>query len=349
MIIRYPNQVLFCTTGDSISRQESGDFYQLNRIQDYSLDISVPYYQGITTDNKVIYQTINRPTATLGINYLNSDLNNELAIGFLTGTTQSAFADLNTEKNYYIRFSKEGVDAIGDSTQNNNVIGLGNGLLNSYSVSAAVGNELKTSLNYEFLEVKSYTGTSNQQSVGFNHETQNFDTGKFTLPTANSGINYISGQAITAISHKDIILNFSTGNCFGIQITGANSCYLQNFNLAVNFNRSRILELGKKYPVIRPIIYPIEIDLSAEAILNGLGEDFTSNYFCSTGNYNVELIVQKQTSCYSKQRLYTVQINGLKLERQTFNASLGGPNSINLGFKGLIANNFDSGNNIWIV
>ncbi len=351
MILKYNNQVLFCSSGDSNSVQDiSGSLIQLSRIQDYSLDISYPYYQGTDLNNNTILQAIARPSATLGLNYYPTNLNNELVFGFTTGTGQGAFSNLNSEKNFYVRFSREGYDAINSTNQSDSVLGFGNGVINSYSLSTAVGNPLQGNINWEFLEIRSYTGVSGQNLPSFDHNNQDFNTGKFTIFQGNSSYQTgVSGQNIAIIAQKDLALSFSTGNCMGIQLTGENSCYLQNFNLALNFNRAHILELGKKYPTNRDIIYPIEFDFSVEAVLNTINDDATSNYFCTNQKYNILLNCKKYTSCSEFYNIFNIAINGLKLERQTFNANLSGPNTVSLSFKGLIANNFDLNNNIFII
>lgn len=351
MILKYNNQVLFCSSRDSNSVQDiSGSLIQLSRIQDYSLDISYPYYQGTDLNNNTILQAISRPSATLGLNYCPTNLNNELVFGFVTGSDQGAFSNLNSEKNLFVRFSREGYDAINSTNQSDLVLGFGNGVINSYSLSTAVGNPLQSNTSWEFLEIRSYTGVSGQNLPSFNHNNQDFNTGKFTIFQGNSSYQTgISGQNIAVIAQKDLMLSFSTGNCMGIQLTGENSCYLQNFNLALNFNRAHVLELGKKYPTNRDILYPIEFDFSAEAVLNNINEDATSNYFCSNQKYNILLNCKKYTSCSNYYNIFNLAINGLKLERQTFNANLSGPNTVSLSFKGLISNSFDLNNNIFII
>lgn len=350
MVIRSNNQSLFCSSGDSFSNQEiSGSLIQLNRIQDYSLDMTIPYFGVNNLENNSFYQSVSRPTATLGLNYSISNLSNESAFGFNFGTGQSFFSNLNTEKNIYVKFVPLGYDVIGYLGQGY-TLGFGNGVITSYSMSATVGSELKANTNFEFLEVQSYTGSSGQNVPTFDHNTQSFESGLFNIPIILSDYNTgISGQNISIIGNKDLVLSFSTGNCIGIDITGQNSCYIQNFNLAVNFNRSYINELGKKYPSSRPILYPIELEFQCEAVLNeSWNKDSLSDYFCSNRKYNINLLAKKYINCTNHYNIFNLYINGLILDKQTFNASYVGPNTVNLGFKTIISNNFDLNNNIWI-
>lgn len=345
MIVKSHNQLLYCSSGNSNSNQTiSGSLIPLSRIQDYSLDINYPYYQGTDLNNNIISQNINRTTATLGLNYFPIDLKNEFIFGFYSGTGQSTFSSLDEEKNIFIRFSQFGFDANLSNKTTDYCLGLGNGVINSYSLSTAIGNPLQSNINWEFLNIQSYTGCSGQNVPTFNHNTQELSTGKFTLFAGNSFVE----NSISIIRDRDITLSFSTGTCMGIQLTGANSCYVQNFNLALNFDRSQILELGKKYPSERNILYPINYDFSTEVVMNGLTEDNISDYFCENKKYNILLNCRKQIECTGNSSLFNIFINGLKLERQTFNANLSGPNTISLSFKGLIANSFDLDNNIWI-
>ena len=345
MIIKAHNQLLYCSIGNSNSDQTiSGSLIPLSRIQDYSLDISYPYYQGTTLSNQAISQSISRSTATLGLNYYPTDLRNELIFGFNLGTGQCVFSNLNQEKNIFIRFSKFGYDGSISNDPTDYCLGLGNGIINSYSLSTAIGNPLQSNINWEFLNVQSYTGCSGQNVPTFNHETQEFNSDLFTLFAGNS----LAENPISIIKDRDITLSFSTGTCMGIQLTGADSCYVQNFNLALNFDRSQILELGKKYPTERNVLYPINFDFSTEVVMNGLTEDNVSEYFCENKKYNILLNCRKQIGCTGSSSLFDISINGLKLERQTFNANLSGPNTVSLSFKGLIANSFDLDNNIWI-
>lgn len=86
-----------------------------------------------------------------------------------------------------------------------------------------------------------------------------------------------------------------------------------------------------------------------EAVLNTINDDATSNYFCTNQKYNILLNCKKYTSCSEFYNIFNIAINGLKLERQTFNANLSGPNTVSLSFKGLITNSFDSENNIFVI
>lgn len=346
MIFKSHNQLLYCSSGNSNSDQSiSGSLIPLSRIQDYSLDISYPYYQGTTLSNQSISQAISRPIATLGLNYYPTDLRNEFLFGFQSGTGQCSFGDLDSEKNIFVRFSKFGYNATLSNDSDDYCLGLGNGVINSYSLSTAVGNPLQSNINWEFLNVQSYTGVSNQNLPSFNHDNQLFNSGVFSLFSNYSDLDPSSNQ-VAIIKDRDATISFSTGTCMGIQLLGENSCYLQNFNLAVNFDRTKITEFGKKYTSERNIIYPIHFDFSVEAVLNELNEDSTYNYFCSDKKYNILLNIRKQIGCTGSSSLFNLSINGLKLERQTFNANLSGPNTVNLGFKGLISNNFDLNNNI---
>ena len=117
---------------------------------------------------------------------------------------------------------------------------LPSGALNSYSLSASVGDIVKTSYAFECVNY----GVSNTS-------------------TPKSGTNYDNGVVI-----NDGI-SLSTINLSGIGISGIN---IQNVTLSINIERSAVMELGSRFPVSRQIT-------NAEASLqfNGFIEGFTNS------------------------------------------------------------------------
>lgn len=345
MIFRYNNQALYNSLGDSASVQDinigQGSVNQISRVQDISLDISIPYYQGTSLENNVIMDNISTSIATLGFNFLPSALTNYQRFALFSFSGGGALDNnlkLNEERNYYIRFNQDR-DLVGNSSLTDNVIGLGNGVITSFSLGGSVNNLLKSHMELEFLEVKSYTGVSGQMTPNFRHDTQQFDTGNFFYLQPAIAQN---GAGIAALKSNDISLNFSTGDCFALSLTGDNSCYLQSFNIAVNINRTAVLELGKKYPTIRPVIFPIEVNVQTEAIVSHLSEDQISSYFCDGRTYDISITANTRTcSGVSDSIPLTVDIKDLKLERQSFNSSLNGPLTVSLSWKTLIGNYSD--------
>jgi hypothetical protein len=141
-------------------------------------------------------------------------------------------------------------------------------------------------------------------------------------------------------------MEFPSGSAFAIALEDSNNCYLQNFNLSINFNRDKITELGSIYPKNRPVIYPIEIGLQAEALMNQYKIDKLSTLLCNNTGFDINIILKQPCSQAIAAKFI---LKGLKLESQSVSSSLSGPQTASFTWRGFISNPFSLTNNLFIL
>lgn len=348
-MFRFLQQTLYCSSGTPETNQSiSGGIIQLSRIQSVDLDISYNRSSQSYLNENVENILIERPFVNLSFEYLTNATRNERAVGFQVDGWHSAFWLLNNEKNFYISNENDVVDANLSSSSTKSVIGIGNALINGYSVSASVGDIFKSTITAQGLNAVSYTGNSGQLNPAINPITATQLSNLFSLTQASplistSSLN--SANDLIAIGAKDLVMQFPSGSVFATVMTGTNGCLLQNFNLAFSIDRNDAKPLGAAYPTNRRITYPIHVTLSADAILNTYALDALTRVNCADSGYDLNIILMQP--CTTSPAV-EYRLRGLKLQSQHIKSAINDFTTVSFNWEAMVGNLNDSGNNVFI-
>jgi hypothetical protein len=197
---------------------------------------------------------------------------------------------------------------------------------------------------FECLTSFVYSGQSGNQIPAINYTDGSQVTGVFSLPpvsvqyTAPNPAGYLStgsSNYVSALAYDELIMTFPNATPFGVTLTGDQSCYLQSFNCSIGIDRFPMKTMGYTYPSARPIVYPIHIELSAEAIVSSYQADQLQRISClGTGNW-INIIVKQPCS---NATLFGLYFTGLQLMSQEFVNTIGNRDVVSFQWKGIISN-----------
>jgi hypothetical protein len=348
-MLRFSQHALFCSSGLYSSNQiVSGGVDQLSRVQSTNLSLSWPRIDETYLNESVERARNGRPNVNLTYEYLATAGYNEQIIGLVTDGVNSAFWNLNQEKNYFVLAKDAFTDANLDSGSSQKVIGIGQALLNGYSIAASAGDLVKTTCTLEALNLLMFTGNSGQNPAVVYQNGQSFSGGVVIPPAQNLVYSQSSNPAndIVALGAKDLIMEFPSGSVFGTLISGTNACQLQSFTLAFSISRNQAKPLGFAYPNERRVNFPIIVELSADAFLEQYQIDALNTQSCFDSGHNINILVKQPCSDLLALEFY---LKGLKLDSQQINTSTQSNfSTVSFTWKGLIGNLNDSGNNVYI-
>ena len=337
--IIYQSEALYAgpspATGNHFEDQatESGTLVkQLHRIQtaNYSFNIArtdVNQFGELAAIDRVILES---PTVSLDFSYLLNGLKNEEILGFgpLNSATVSCISGIlnktSDERNYFIRTTAEGADALGvaSSASNQSVIGIGNGFVTSYSSEASVGNFPTVTLNVEALNMSFDSAVTGKHIPAVNP----------TDGTKITGINYallpavssVGATGISALRPGDITLDipYTEG---GVSITDAK---IQSYTLSFDLAREPLQKLGSKFAFAREITFPVTVNLSIDALVGDLTTGNLADIIGLDKNYDLTITL-KNTDNTPQVRYY---LRRAKLDSQEFSSSIGDNKSVTLNF-----------------
>lgn len=270
------------------------------------------------------YEMITRPRVVMDLSYIFNSGINENLIGFNVGGGASALTTVNEERNYYLVVNQDNHELKGYSGYNNIVLAVGNAILNSYTLSAGVGKMTTINASMEGLNLVIQPSGSGQPLPSIYKESGTYPTGTYTLPALNfTASNYFEGGP------GNIVLTFDSGCAIGTLLSGNESCPLQNFSFSVNMPRQEMRDIDWAYPNVRPVKYPIQISISADAYLNNLQNDSLNKFLCADSGLNFN--VAFKSSCVDQDDFH-FQFAGAKLNSQVFTQRVGGYNQVSLNW-----------------
>lgn len=341
------NVALFVSSGDCFSTQTGfKDIEQLSRIQ--SCDFSIDMNRDLVQYTDLSFNDIRNkpPIVNFNYNYLVTNGDNEKKIGFLLkGTGDSIFKNLNIEKNVYFVASENNKEVNYSNFDNCNIFGLGNCLINEYLVSAEVGRFVVSNINGQALNVNSYTGLPiNLNSPALNQDGE-FYNNKFSIYSGNSFFkdNGDFSEQISALTHGDVMMELPIDFGFATDMSGSNSCLIQNFTLRINFQRDENYIIGK-YSPNRQMKMPIAVELSADVILTKLQADSLKRD-CSDKAKDIKIIIKKPCTDLLAIEYF---IKGLKLTTSSFSSSISNRLLGSFTWKGYISDFNSKENNLYI-
>lgn len=362
--IIYQSEALYVgpspASGSHFSSGNSGEnlVNQLQRIQtaNYSFTVDrtdVNQFGQLAAIDRVI---LTSPTVALDFSYILANLANEYNLGFYvqtgSGSASSAISGILNktadEKNYFIKTTPEGTDAVNNTNTGETVgvIGIGNGFITSYSTEGSVGNFPTTTINVEGLNMAFQKGTTGNYIPAVNPADGTEITGNlYALATTTQNTASNSGvTGISALRPGDITLSLPT--TIGADTATFN---IQSYTLSFDLSRTPIERLGSKFAFAREIDFPVTVSLSVDAQVTDLTTGTLANIICSDSSvYNPVITIKKPECGASTTTVARYELKGAKLDSQEFSSDIGANKSVTLNFSAQIGGPQDTNNGLFI-
>ena len=331
---------------------------QLQRIQtaNYSFTVDrtdVNQFGQLAAIDRVI---LTNPTVSLDFSYINSSLANEHDLGFTiaSGNTDSSVSAISgflnktsDERNYFIRTTPEGTDAVGftdGSATNNGVIGIGNAFLTSYSTEGSVGNFPTTTVNVEGLNMNFQNGISGNFVPAVNPVNGQALSNYYQLAQAVQNVGIGSGSAISALRPGDITLSLSNTLASGVDV---NTMNVQSYTLSFDLGRTPIQRLGNKFAFTREIDFPLTVTLSVDAQVTTMNAGNLANLVVDdSATYNPSITIKSPSDSNLTMAKYILK--GAKLDSQEYTSDVGSNKSVSLTFSAQVGGPQDTANGLFI-
>lgn len=334
----YPTKTVWITSGTASTDQTvSGSIVQLSRIQgaDWSALYTLRDNVYVDAGVEAYYPLPNG--IDLSLRWLHTNGRNEAALGLAKFDEQGALVlGLDDEYNTYISIEDTpNVDSIGASpSASRMVIGLAQGVMTSYEISASVGGFVQANAEVNYLTATVYTGSSGQRAPTVNAQNGDQLTGLFVLPVAQPQYDPTSDNPIDnvpAIAARDMVMMFPVNSPFAVVYTGQQACYLQSFTLNLGIERREVKPLGYVYPKARPVGYPIQVSLNTEAIVSRYQADQLNRISCTSTGYNINVVVKQPCSNLT---MFGFYLNNLQIESQSFTSNIGPFDTVSTKWRG---------------
>jgi len=338
--IIYQSEALYAgpspATGDHFSGGNIGNnsVNQLQRVQsaNYSFNIArqdVNQFGELAAIDRVILES---PTVSLDFSYLLNSLGNEELIGFSPLDTDqvsciSGILNKTTdERNYFIRTVAEGNDALGVGTgaANQNVIGIGNGFVTSYSTEGSVGAFPTVTVNVEALNMAFDAGVTGNHIPAVLPADGSKITGK--LYALNSVVTSQAATGVSALRPGDITVDLSAYGEGGVTI---NDAKIQSYTLSFDLARDPLQKLGSKFAFAREITFPVTVSMSVQALLGDLTTGNLADIVTNDKNYDISVALKHPTTSAIQAKYF---LKRAKLDSQEFSSSIGDNKSVTLNF-----------------
>ena len=331
---------------------------QLQRIQtaNYSFNVErtdVNQYGQLAAIDRVI---LNSPTVSLDFSYLLGNLSNENILGLTiaSGSSDSTVSAISgflnktsDERNYFIRTTPEGTDAVGltsNSSNDNGVIGIGNGTITSYSTEGSVGNFPTTTINVEGLNMNFQKGISGNFVPAVNPVNGSALQNYYQLSQATQNVGVGSGIAISALRPGDVTLSLSNSLASGVDV---NSMNIQSYTLSLDLGRTPIQRLGNKFAFTREIDFPLTVSLSVEAQVTEMNAGNLANLVSDdSATFTPSITIKSPND--SNLTMAKFLLKGAKLDSQEYSTDIGSNKSVTLTFSSQIGGPQDTNNGLFI-
>jgi hypothetical protein len=342
----YQSEALYAgpspATGNHFSAGNVGtnNVNQLQRVQtcNYSFNIArtdVNQFGELAAIDRVILES---PTVSLDFSYILGSLVNEDVLGFapLDSFDVTCISGIlnktQDERNYFIRTTAEGADAkgVGSGVANQNVIGIGNGFITSYSTEASVGNFPTVTVNVEGLNMQFDAGVTGNHIPAVIPTDGSKITGKlYALPNYVSDIGSTTVGALSALRPGDI--TFDLGQVQGgVTIADAK---IQSYTLSFDLAREPLQKLGSKFAFAREITFPVTVNLSIDAQVGDLTTGSLADIITNDRDYDLQINLKHPVSGTNQ---VSYRLEKAKLDSQEFSSSIGANKSVTLNFSSQI-------------
>ena len=362
---------------------------EINRVQDmsYNLEVTRTDINEFGQLAALSREVTEPPTVSLDFSYYLTDGTQEANLGFdlnqysalplasATPMTAGILGGTGEEKNYYIVTVPEGEDVHGNTLDaaDHGVIGIGNGFITSYGISAAVGELATASVSVEASNImfkNDISSTFTNPSVDVDSTTgQRFsNTVSFNGVTSSDGdIKDNTNTEITALRPGDIAIDFdavgwldgtksvgdlSTGGALlsgtgGTAPATKTAAHIQNVSLDVPIGRSPLNRLGNHYAFARKVDFPVNMTLSASALATDFVDGSLDGLICG-GEQKRDIAIIMKSRCGESTPMVFVMKNAI-LDTQAFSASIGDNKTVDLTFSSQVGGANDSNNGIFLL
>jgi len=389
----YQSESLFVSningTSGSAKNIVASDVKEINRVQDmsYNLEVSRTDINEFGQLAALSREVTEPPTVSLDFSYYITDGTQESSLGFNINTTgkntfpvsnadpftKDLLTGTNEEKNYYVVTVPEGEDVHHSSQKvgqsDHGVIGIGNGFITSYGISAAVGELATASVSVEGSNIV----FKNDISSAFDNPAINVEsttgsrianTVDLTQVSSNDGNIQVGGDEVFAIRPGDIYIDFDAKGYLGsgeagkLGVGGAvlpgvdetkakTGIHVQNVSLEVPVGRSPLNRLGSLYPFSRKVDFPVNMTLSVSALMTEFSDGSLDGLLCGSEQKR-DIAIVLNTRCGAKNALVYVMKNAI-LDTQAFSASIGDNKTVDLTFSSQVGGANDSENGIFVI
>jgi hypothetical protein len=251
------------------------------------------------------------------------------------------------EKNYFIKTSTEGTDAIDNSETSSWVIALGNGFISSYSTTAAVGGFPTSDVTIEALNMIAVNGTSGKYIPAVNPTDGTVITGYFyqiptgTTSVSNTAIGTAAGNQLSVLRPGDITFNLGldsiTDGSAGMFLES--DLKVQNYTLSFNLTREDLNKLGSKYAYAKTITFPVQATMSVTAMVG----EFQTGDLVKIVDSNTTFSPRVSLKLPGSSTIVAdFQLKGAKLDNQDISSSIGPNKSVTMNFVSQIGSSEDT-------
>jgi len=359
--IIYQSEALYAgKTGDASPQQ-------LHRVQDVSHSVEVTRTD-VNEFGKLAAlsrEVIESPTVSLDFSYFVVDGFNEASglgltvQGHNSSVATSALSGImkensdDAERNYYILTTPEGSDASDGSANygdgaDNGVIGVGNGYITSYGMTASVGEIPSASVSVEASNLRFDTASSGIQNPAINVEDGSAVVGTVDIPTSTTGT-----LSAAALRPGDVTIDFGSDNLQmggailpGMTVTTESTANVQNFSIDLPLGRTPLNRIGNIFPFSRELDFPINATMSVTANLTDIASGTLRDLLCSDASKRDITVTMKNRCGGADSVIYTMK--GAQLDSQNMSATIGDNKSVDLTFSTQIGGPSDTENGIFI-
>lgn len=285
------------------------------------------------------------PTVSATSTYYVADVSNERKIGFNVSGVYSCVTDLvngaQADKNLFLAITPLGQDNVG-YTGESQVVQLGNAFLNSYRITARVGDVPTVDVGWEALNWTPFTGSINQPSSAIIPASGTTVNGPiFTLPVNTTG--FVGSYA--AIRPGDITVSLSNSE-LGVDETDLK---IQEFSIDVPLRLANLDKLGSRYSYAKVPVFPIDVTTTVNAYLGNLTTGNLSNIFCNDAKYTLVFTLYDPTCPQNTSVAAQYTVKGAKLTTQNNPNRIGeNASTISLTYVSQLAGQNDQNNGLFI-
>jgi len=257
---------------------------QLSRVQSYDLSFTPAETTVSQMGNDIFTDAeVGGPTVEFGLNYFTSNGWNENAVDLVVDGTSGAFSKLKKNERHIFVHSDGEFPA---------TTSIGHAALVGYDISCGLKEPMAATLSFQALNANIQTGNSGFtpeinlkngiQKNTFTYDIPNYDKQLNEPPTGNLSTNIINRPS--AIS-----LSYPSGSAFGSDINDEAQVFVKDFSLSASIPRTSAATLSYKYPIVRPIDYPIQVSVSATLEVTRREADDFRSAIQSDGDIKLEV------------------------------------------------------------
>lgn len=319
----YPQEIIFVgATGAT-----SGQINQMYGVQSvgFTINPALEDVNELGNYGPVSKEQVQPVDVSFNFNYLIRNLRNESGLGFRVDGSAPIFTDivtgLNKEQNYYLAEAPNQIEAI-SYTGDRFVVGVGNGVIASYTAQGAVGQFPTAAVTIQGLDANFSLTAINFDNPAIHPVTYQPVGGFVSLPNANTGIAGFP----SVLKPGFITVNINGG---GVGLSGL---LAQSFSVNAGLNLQLQQTLGNPYGT-REFQFPISADCSFDFIRKDFGTGRASNLRCGNGPFTLVVSLLRSTcdgSVGQTQAQYTLK--GAYLDEESFSTSIGPASTVNMKF-----------------